>query len=78
MDLSTGGNLDEIRQQLLANCPVPFGTVPIYQVIEKKSVEEIDNKTIVEVIEKQARQGVDFFTIHAGVLKEHLPLVQRT
>ena len=74
MDLSTGGNLDDIRCELLAHCPVPFGTVPIYQVIERRNVEDIDAKIILEVIEKQARQGVDFFTIHAGVLKEHLPL----
>ncbi len=76
MDLSTGGNLDEIRGQLLAQCPVPFGTVPIYQIIEDRSVEDIDVSTILKIIEKQARQGVDFFTIHAGVLKEHLPLLE--
>jgi len=76
MDLSTGGNLDETREKLLARCPVPFGTVPIYQVIEGRDVEDIDNKTILEIIERQARQGVDFFTIHAGVLKEHLPLLE--
>ena len=77
MDLSTGGNLDDIRRKLLARCPVPFGTVPIYQVIEGRGVEEIDEKVILEVIEKQAKQGVDFFTIHAGVLKEHLPLLEK-
>ena len=77
MDLSTGGKLDEIRRQLLTECPVAFGTVPIYQVIEGRDVEEIDNKIILEVIEKQAKQGVDFFTIHAGILKEHLPLVEK-
>ena len=76
MDLSTGGNLDETREKLLAQCPVPFGTVPIYQIIEKRGVEEIDSKIILEIIEKQARQGVDFFTIHAGVLREHLPLLE--
>ena len=76
MDLSTGGNLDQIRRRLLAQCPVPFGTVPIYQVIEDRNVEEIDGKIILEIIERQAKQGVDFFTIHAGVLKEHLPLLQ--
>jgi phosphomethylpyrimidine synthase len=76
MDLSTGGNLDATRERLLAECPVPFGTVPIYQVIEKRGVEEIDEQIILETIEKQARQGVDFFTIHAGVLKEHLPLLE--
>ena len=75
MDLSTGGNLDDIRCELLSRCPVPFGTVPIYEVIKDRNVEEIDSKIISEVIEKQAKQGVDFFTIHAGVLKEHLPLL---
>ena len=77
MDLSTGGNLDETRQALLAKSPVPFGTVPIYQVIEGRGVEAIDRKIILETIEKQAEQGVDFFTIHAGVLKEHLPLLEK-
>ena len=77
MDLSTGGDLDETRKKLLSGCPVPFGTVPIYQVIEEKDIEEIDSKVILEVIEKQARQGVDFFTIHAGVLKEYLPLLEK-
>jgi phosphomethylpyrimidine synthase len=76
MDLSTGSNLDRIRQKLLARCPAPFGTVPIYQVIEGRNVEEIDNAAILETIERQAEQGVDFFTIHAGVLKEHLPLIE--
>jgi len=76
MDLSTGGNLDRTREQLLARCPVPFGTVPIYQVIEGRDVEDIDNKMILDIVEKQAAQGVDFFTIHAGVLKEHLPLLE--
>jgi phosphomethylpyrimidine synthase len=76
MDLSTGGDLDKTREALLAECPVPFGTVPIYQVIENRGVEDIDAGIILETIEKQARQGVDFFTIHAGVLREHLPLVE--
>jgi len=76
MDLSTGGDLDQIRETLLAQCPVPFGTVPIYEMIKDRNVEDIDNKIILEIIEKQAKQGVDFFTIHAGVLKEHLPLLE--
>lgn len=76
MDLSTGGNLDETREHLIARCPVPFGTVPIYQVIEGREVEDIDVKTILDIVEKQAGQGVDFFTIHAGVLREHLPLLE--
>jgi phosphomethylpyrimidine synthase len=76
MDLSTGGDLDSIRERLLSECPVPFGTVPIYEVILGRSVEEIDHDAILKVIEKQAKQGVDFFTIHAGLLKEHLELVK--
>ncbi|MHC4153382.1 MAG: phosphomethylpyrimidine synthase ThiC [Planctomycetota bacterium] len=76
MDLSTGGNLDDTREKLLARCPVPFGTVPIYQVIEGRDVEDIDEKIILKIIRKQAEQGVDFFTIHAGVLKDHLPLLE--
>ena len=76
MDLSTGGNLDQIREKLLARCPVPFGTVPIYEMIKGRNVEDIDNKIILGIIEKQAKQGVDFFTIHAGVLREHLPLLE--
>jgi phosphomethylpyrimidine synthase len=77
MDLSTGRGLDEIRRQLLARCAAPFGTVPIYQVIEGRDVEDINHKLILEIIEKQVKQGVDFFTIHAGVLKEHLPLLEK-
>jgi len=76
MDLSTGGDLDETRRKLLAQCPVPFGTVPIYQVIVGRSVEDIDIKIILDCFEKQAKQGVDFFTVHAGLLKEHLPLLK--
>ena len=76
MDLSTGTGLDEIRTQLLAKCTVPFGTVPIYQVIEGRDVEQIDEELILKTIQTQAEQGVDFFTIHAGLLKEHLPLLK--
>jgi phosphomethylpyrimidine synthase len=76
MDLSTGGNLDDTREKLLAQCPAPFGTVPIYQMIIDRNVEDINEKLILRTIEKQAEQGVDFFTIHAGVLKEHLPLLE--
>ncbi len=76
MDLSTGGNLDETRCELLSRCPIAFGTVPIYEMIKDRNVEDINSKIICKVIEKQAKQGVDFFTIHAGVLKEHLPLLE--
>jgi phosphomethylpyrimidine synthase len=75
MDLSTGGDLDAIRRELIARCTAPFGTVPIYEVIVDRAVEEIDYATILKVAEKQARQGVDFFTIHAGLLREHLDLI---
>ncbi len=77
MDLSTGGNLDKIRTELIENCPVPFGTVPVYEMIVGRNVEDIDSRVILETIEKQAKAGVDFFTIHAGVLKEYLPLVAK-
>jgi phosphomethylpyrimidine synthase len=77
MDLSTGGDLDKTRQTLLSQCPVPFGTVPIYQVIIGREVEDINSKIFFEIAEKQAKQGVDFFTIHAGLLKEHLPLLEK-
>jgi phosphomethylpyrimidine synthase len=72
MDLSTGGDLDAIREKLLSMCPVMFGTVPVYEVIVDRDVDEIDYNSILKVVEKQAKQGVDFFTIHAGLLKEHL------
>ncbi len=75
MDLSTGGNTNEVRNRLIENCPAPFGTVPVYEMIIGRNIEDINSKVILETIEKQAKQGVDFFTIHAGVLKEYLPLV---
>lgn len=77
MDLSTGGNLDETREYLLANCSVPIGTVPIYQTVQGRNVEDLTYKDFMATIEKQARQGVDYFTIHAGVLKEHLDLAAK-
>ncbi len=76
MDLSTGGDLDKIRERLLQECSVPFGTVPIYEVIIGRNVEDITEEIILETVEKQAKQGVDFFTIHAGLLREHLPLLK--
>ncbi len=76
MDLSTGGRLDECRQAIIDNSVVPVGTVPIYSMILGKRIEDLDYETILRVVEHQARQGVDYFTIHAGVLKEHLPLIR--
>jgi len=74
MDLSTGGDLDEIRTHLIANSPIPLGTVPIYSMIINKPVEELTRDDILTTIAKQAAQGVDFFTIHAGLLRAHIPM----
>ena len=75
MDLSTGEDLDEIREANVEHSPVPIGTVPIYEAVKRAgSPAEISHELLVDVIEKQAEQGVDYMTIHAGVLMEHLPL----
>src|SRR5438105_13599083 len=77
MDLSTGGNIDGIRQELIAASPVPIGTVPVYQVIQNvKAPEDITVKMLLDMVEHQAKQGVDYMTIHAGVLKEHISLTR--
>jgi len=77
MDLSTGGNIDEIRQAVVEASTVPIGTVPIYQMIQGvKEVADLTPKDMLDMIERQARQGVDYMTIHAGVLLEYLPLVK--
>jgi phosphomethylpyrimidine synthase len=77
MDLSTGGDLDQCRQMMIDHSTAPVGTVPIYSMIIGRALEDLDRDTILHTIEHQARQGVDFFTIHAGILKEHLPLIRR-
>ncbi len=75
MDLSDGKNIDEIRLAVLEHSTAPVGTVPIYQVLaEKRNVDDITEDDLLKMIEHQAQQGVDFMTIHAGILKEHLPL----
>ncbi|WP_336343890.1 phosphomethylpyrimidine synthase ThiC [Halalkalicoccus ordinarius] len=75
MDLSTGRKLDTIREANVTHSPVPIGTVPIYEAVTRvENPEEITRELLLEIIEKQARQGVDYMTIHAGVLMEHLPL----
>lgn len=79
MDLSTGGgNLDEIRSAIIAASPVPIGTVPIYQALESVhgNIEQLTPDDFLHIIEKHAQQGVDYMTIHAGILMEHLPLVR--
>lgn len=78
MDLSTGGDLDAIRRAIIENSTVPIGTVPIYQIIH--DIKDLDNLTpeiMLECIEKQAKQGVSYFTIHAGFLLKFMPLVAK-
>ncbi|MFO0895705.1 MAG: phosphomethylpyrimidine synthase [Phycisphaerales bacterium] len=77
MDLSTGGNLDECREAIIRASTVPIGTVPIYSMIIGRRLEDLTEEVVLETLEHQARQGVDYFTIHAGVLREHLPLIRR-
>ncbi|HLG41963.1 MAG TPA: phosphomethylpyrimidine synthase ThiC [Planctomycetota bacterium] len=77
MDLSTGGDLDAIRTEVIRHSTVPVGTVPIYQMVERvKEVADLSASDMLEVIERQARQGVSYMTIHAGVLMEFLPKVK--
>lgn len=77
MDLSTGEELDPIREMQIEHSPVPLGTVPIYEALKRAGdVEAITPELLLEVIEKQAEQGVDYQTIHAGVLMGHLPLTE--
>jgi len=77
MDLSTGGNVDHCRCNLIDHCSVPMGTVPLYEMIIHRSIDELTHKEILNTCLKQAQQGVDFFTIHAGLLREHLPLTKK-
>src|SRR6516164_4266951 len=77
MDLSTGGDIPAIRKAILDHSPVPIGTVPIYEAISRvRRAEDLNINVLLEVIEEQAEQGVDYMTIHAGVLREFLPLVR--
>jgi len=78
MDLSTDGDLDSIRSAIIEHSSVPIGTVPMYEILkEAKEVTNITNELILEILEKQAKQGVSYFTIHAGFLREFLPLVKK-
>ena len=79
MDLSTGNNIHETREWIIRNCPVPVGTVPIYQALEKVDgkVKDLTWEIYRDTLIEQCEQGVDYFTIHAGVLKAHAPLVQQ-
>ncbi|MGB9072012.1 MAG: phosphomethylpyrimidine synthase ThiC [Terriglobales bacterium] len=78
MDLSTGGGIHEIREAILRHSPVPIGTVPIYEAISRvRRVEDLTAGVMLEVIEEQAAQGVDYMTIHAGVLIQYVPMVAK-
>jgi phosphomethylpyrimidine synthase len=75
MDLSTGGDIPVIREAIIRNSPVPIGTVPIYEALARvRRVEDLNINVMLEVIEEQAEQGVDYMTIHAGVLVQYVPL----
>lgn len=76
MDLSTGNNIHETREWIIRNCPVPMGTVPIYQALEKVNgkAEDLTWEIYKDTLIEQCEQGVDYFTIHAGVLKAHAEL----
>ena len=75
MDLSTGGDLDATRDAIIKNSSVPIGTVPIYSMIIGRKIEDLDEQAVLDTLEHQAQQGVDYFTIHAGVRRGHLPFV---
>ena len=78
MDLSTGGEIHEIRDAILRHSPVPIGTVPIYEAVARvKRIEDLSIDLMLEVIEEQAQQGVDYMTIHAGLLIQYVPMVAR-
>jgi phosphomethylpyrimidine synthase len=78
MDLSTGGGIAEIRRAIIDQSPVPIGTVPIYEALTRvRRIEDLTIGLMLEVIEEQAEHGVDYMTIHAGVLVQHVPLAAR-
>jgi phosphomethylpyrimidine synthase len=75
MDLSTGANIHETREWIIRNCPVPLGTVPVYQALEKVegNIEQLSWELYQDTLVEQCEQGVDYFTIHAGLLRKHIP-----
>ena len=76
MDLSTGGDLDACRQAIIENGSVPIGTVPIYSMIIGRKIDDLDRDVVLDTVTKQAEQGVDYMTIHAGILKSHIKLAK--
>ncbi len=79
MDLSTGGDLDEIRRAVIGASKIPIGTVPIYQILHDvgNKIEDLSIEVMLEVLERQAQQGVSYFTIHAGFLLETMPKIAK-
>ena len=78
MDLSTGGDIPRIRKSIIERSPVPIGTVPIYEALTRvRRIEDLTARLMLEVIEEQAQQGVDYMTIHAGVLVQYVPLASK-
>src|SRR6201987_1333802 len=78
MDLSTGGDIPRIRKPIIDASPVPIGTVPIYEALSRvRRVQDLNINVMLEVIEEQAEQGVDYMTIHAGVLVQYVPLTTK-
>jgi len=78
MDLSTGGDIPGIREAIIRHSPVPIGTVPIYEALTRvRRIEDLSAEVMLEVVEEQAAQGVDYMTIHAGVLVQYIPLCTR-
>lgn len=74
MDLSTGGDIASIRTAMLERCTVPLGTVPVYEIVARYGNKDFSREKILEVIQEQAEQGVDYMTIHAGLLRKYVPL----
>ncbi|MBQ4313872.1 MAG: phosphomethylpyrimidine synthase ThiC, partial [Lentisphaeria bacterium] len=74
MDLSTGENIPEIRRGIIEKSTIPVGTVPIYELVARFGSDGISEENIIKVIAEQAEQGVDYMTIHSGLLAKHLPL----
>jgi len=78
MDLSTGADIDAVRQRIIDAATIPIGTVPLYQAIEEvEEIEDLDIDRFLEIIEQQAKQGVDYMTIHCALLRDHIPMANK-
>ena len=78
MDLSTGGNINEIRRSIIEHSPIPVGTVPLYEVLARcGTVDNLTEELILQVMQEQAEQGVDYMTIHAGLLRAQVPAAKK-